>query len=88
MVVEARRGTDHASHALQLLQELGLQTVPFDAEQMEAAQQAWQRYGRGHHAAQLNLGDCCAYAAAVVTGEPLLFKGGDFVHTDVARAAW
>jgi ribonuclease VapC len=31
----------------------------------------------------LNYGDCFSYALAISTGEPLLFKGDDFVHTDV-----
>ena len=37
------------------------------------------------HAAGLNIGDCCAYALSRMTGEPLLFKGGDFGRTDAAR---
>ncbi|HEX8553748.1 MAG TPA: type II toxin-antitoxin system VapC family toxin, partial [Sphingomonas sp.] len=36
--------------------------------------------------AKLNVGDCFAYALAIDTGEPLLFKGDDFIHTDVRRA--
>jgi ribonuclease VapC len=31
----------------------------------------------------LDYGDCFSYALAISTGEPLLFKGDDFVHTDV-----
>jgi hypothetical protein len=31
----------------------------------------------------LNYGDCFSYALATVKGEPLLYKGNDFVHTDV-----
>ncbi|MCL5258636.1 MAG: type II toxin-antitoxin system VapC family toxin, partial [Firmicutes bacterium] len=38
------------------------------------------------HPAQLSFGDCFAYALAKVTGEPLLFKGDDFTHTDIASA--
>jgi ribonuclease VapC len=34
----------------------------------------------------LNFGDCFAYALAKDSGEPLLFKGNDFAHTDVASA--
>lgn len=44
---------------------------------------AWQRYGRGRHPAQLDFGDCLAYAAARVAGEPLLAKGSDFAQTDL-----
>ena len=31
-------------------------------------------------------GDCFAYALAVEHDEPLLYKGGDFKHTDVRSA--
>ena len=37
--------------------------------------------------ADLNFGDCFAYALAKFTGEPLLFKGDDFAHTDIKPAA-
>jgi ribonuclease VapC len=42
-------------------------------------------YGKGHHAAALNYGDCFSYALAVTRGEPLLFKDEDFAKTDVTR---
>jgi ribonuclease VapC len=35
---------------------------------------------------QLNFGGWFGYALAIQTGEPLLFKGNDFVHTDVLKA--
>ncbi len=45
---------------------------------------AWIRTrGRGRHPAELNSGDCFAYALARHAGEPLLFKGNDFSSTDV-----
>lgn len=80
---------------------LGLQpeqlTMFFEAEQIELtaftpehahlAREAYHRYGKGSgHAAQLNYGDCFAYAAAVVDDDSLLFKGDDFGHTDVRDA--
>jgi uncharacterized protein with PIN domain len=37
-------------------------------------------------AAAIWRGDCFAYALARATGEPLLFKGGDFLHTDITPA--
>lgn len=55
-------------------------------EQLEAARDAWRRYGKGNHPAALNFGDCFAYALAITTGEPLLFKGNDFAQTDVSAA--
>jgi len=56
------------------------------AEQASLARQAYRRFGRGDHRAGLNFGDCFAYALAADTGRPLLFKGNDFIHTDVVSA--
>jgi ribonuclease VapC len=50
---------------------------------MEIARRAYRQYGKGRHRASLNYGDCFSYALAKQTGEPLLFKGNDFSHTDV-----
>jgi ribonuclease VapC len=51
------------------------------------AEHAYAAYGRGSGSqAELNFGDCMAYALAKVSGEPLLFKGEDFTHTDVTPA--
>lgn len=38
------------------------------------------------HSAQLNFGDCFAYACAKAYRLPLLFKGTDFTHTDITVA--
>jgi ribonuclease VapC len=54
--------------------------------QAEIARQAYQDYGKGRHKAGLNLGDCFAYALAKEMDEPLLFKGKDFLHTDIEPA--
>ena len=70
-----------------LIAQLGIETVPFDAEQAASATRAYRDFGRGSgHPAGLNLGDCYSYALADVTGEPLLFVGDDFAHTDIATA--
>ena len=34
----------------------------------------------------IQFGDCFAHALAKEYGEPLLFKGGDFAHTDIVAA--
>lgn len=48
---------------------------------------AHRDFGRGSdHPARLNLGDCFSYALARERGEPLLFTGNDFVHTDIEPA--
>jgi ribonuclease VapC len=70
-----------------LLDEWQIDLVPFDAEQAAIASRAYRDFGRGSgHPAALNLGDCYSYALADVTGEPLLYVGDDFAHTDVAAA--
>ncbi|WP_395307490.1 type II toxin-antitoxin system VapC family toxin [Mycobacterium sp. AMU20-3851] len=70
-----------------LIAQLRIETVPFDAEQAASATRAYRDFGRGSgHPAGLNLGDCYSYALADVTGEPLLFVGDDFAHTDIATA--
>jgi ribonuclease VapC len=64
-----------------------LQIVPVTVEQAALARQSYRDYGRGSgHPAQLNFGDCFAYALARDTGEALLFKGNDFAHTDLSNA--
>jgi ribonuclease VapC len=52
-------------------------------KQAEVARQAYRDFGKGRHRAGLNFGDCFAYALAKEMDEPLLFKGDDFLHTDV-----
>jgi ribonuclease VapC len=64
----------------------GTRIVPFDEEQATIAVDAHAVYGKGHHRAGLNFGDCFAYALAKKTREPLLFKGDDFAHTDISSA--
>ena len=71
----------------ELLRDLDLTIEPFTAEHARIARQAYRDFGRGSgHRARLNLGDCFAYALAKATGEPLLYKGDDFDHTDIRSA--
>lgn len=61
--------------------------VPFTVEHARIAREAHRDFGRrSGHRARLNMGDCFSYALAKATGEPLLFKGQGFVHTDVRSA--
>lgn len=67
---------------------LGIGLVPVSARQVAIADEGYRRFGKGSgHAAKLNFGDCFAYALAKELNEPLLFKGEDFIHTDVEPAA-
>jgi ribonuclease VapC len=82
------RRTDDRTKALdQLVAEFDIVVKPVDVAQAQIGHQAYQRYGRGTaHKADLNFGDCFAYALAKATGEPLLFKGDDFAKTDITPA--
>jgi ribonuclease VapC len=67
------------------LDESGVEIVPFDLPQADAAFEAFRRYGKGQgHPAQLNICDCAAYAVAKLRGDTLLFKGQDFAQTDIS----
>ena len=60
---------------------------PIGMNDLTLARAAHIRYGKGTgHPAQLNFGDCFAYALAKRLGAPLLFKGADFANTDIASA--
>jgi ribonuclease VapC len=64
-----------------------VELVPVSAEQAQIARAAYRDFGRGSgHPARLNMGDCFGYALAIDRGEPLLYKGDDFSHTDVRSA--
>lgn len=65
---------------------LRLNTEPIDDLQLDLAQTAFRRFGKGRHTAALNMGDCFAYALAKPRCEPLLFKGEDFAQTDLESA--
>jgi len=68
------------------LGEFSIRTEPVTVEQALLARQAFVLFGKGRHKAGLNFGDCFSYALARAYREPLLFKGGDFVHTDLEAA--
>ena len=71
----------------ELLSLIEPEIVAFDLVQLRAASIAYSRYGRGTgHSARLNMGDCFAYALAKTRNLPLLFKGDDFIHTDIEPA--
>lgn len=62
-----------------------VQVMPIDREEGDLAIEAFARYGKGRGGpAQLNLSDCLSYACAKSCGMPLLYKGNDFAHTDLA----
>ena len=86
-IVAMGKGEGIYARAQALIHDLPIAIVPFDAEQAEIARRAYEQYGKGRgHPAQLNFGDTFAYALAFARGLPLLYKGGDFVRTDITAA--
>jgi ribonuclease VapC len=70
-----------------MMNDVGFVIEPVTPEQARIARQAYRDYGKGSgHPAQLNFGDCFSYALARDKREPLLFKGDDFIHTDLRSA--
>ena len=85
-IVSLSRGVRGRAELEATLADAGIEMIAVTLDQARIAVGAYERYGKGRHAASLNFGDCFAYALAKSRGEPLLFKGGDFTLTDVLRA--
>jgi len=86
IVIESRYGVNGLSRLDQLVAEALIDIVPFTLRDARSARRAYRRYGKGLHPAGLNFADCIAYALAIDSDEPLLFKGDDFAQTDVLSA--
>jgi ribonuclease VapC len=70
-----------------IVEALDIEIVPFTAPQARIARDAYSRFGKGSgHPAQLNFGDCFAYALVVETGQPLLYKSADFARAGIRPA--
>jgi ribonuclease VapC len=84
IVVDSKRNADGSAEFDRMIERFGIEIIPVTAEQARIARRAYQQFGKGSgHPAQLNFGDCFAYALSWESGEPLLFKGADFTHTDI-----
>lgn len=71
----------------ELMRTFQIQIEPVTKEQAVIALDAYEKFGKGSgHPASLNYGNSFAYALAKQSGEPLLFKGEDFIHTDISSA--
>ena len=88
MILESRRGIDGIRDLDIQIMRFGIKIIALSESHAKLAREASRRYGKGRHPAQLNFGDCMAYALARETGEELLFKGTDFAQTDIAVAAY
>jgi len=86
IVLTARLGTRARQILSLFLLESKLVIVPFGEMHWRAAVEAYDRYGKGRHAAGLNFGDCMTYATARLARQPLLCTGRDFSRTDLELA--
>ncbi|MCY7412340.1 MAG: type II toxin-antitoxin system VapC family toxin [Salinibacterium sp.] len=87
IVIDGRRNPLLSARLDELIREARATIEPVTANQAALARQAYRDFGRGSgHPANLNFGDCFAYALAKDLGEPLLYKGDNFVHTDIRSA--
>ena len=84
VVIEARKGPAGGREFDLLVHRTQIEIVPMTADHFELAREAYAKYGKGRHPAGLNPGDCCSYALARYSGEPLLFIGNDFSNSDIA----
>ena len=83
IVIEVRLGPAGQDVVDRFLREAKIDIVPVDADLAARAMSGWRRYGKGHHPAALNFGDCFTYALAERTGHPVLCTGDDFAATDL-----
>jgi len=86
-VIDAGRDPIASRRFDDFFREAALTIEPVTVEQACIAREAYRDFGKGSgHPAQLNFGDCFAYALAKVMREPILFKGRDFTHRDLTPA--
>ncbi|MFH1017240.1 MAG: type II toxin-antitoxin system VapC family toxin [Pseudomonadota bacterium] len=83
LVIAAKKGPAGGRELDLLVHKARIQVAALTPEHVELARTAWLKYGKGRHAAGLNIGDCCSYALSKYIGETILFKGNDFSQTDI-----
>jgi ribonuclease VapC len=88
IVIEARKGPAGGRELDLLLHHGRIEIISFTSEHADIARDAWMRFGKSRHDAALNMGDCCSYALSRISVEPLLFKGVDFLKTDVSAVKY
>jgi len=86
LVIRGRLNIDPLPILERFLRDFRITVISFSEAHWHEAADAFARYGKGRHPAQLNFGDCMSYAVARLAGVPLLFVGEDFNHTDLTAA--
>lgn len=87
IVIDSNRDDGLSQRLDRLIAHFEIEIVAVSRDHAKIARSAYQRFGKGHHPARLNYGDCFAYALARAEAAPLLFKGEDFPQTDVQVAS-
>ena len=84
IVIDSQKNPLASGRVDEFLTRASIEIEGVTASQAKIARQAYRDFGKGSgHPAKLNFGDCFAFALAVETGEPLLYKGDDFTHTGI-----
>ena len=87
LVIDGSRDPIASRRFDELFKKANIGIEPVTLDQARIARAAYRDFGKGSgHPARLNFGDCFAYALAKTSSEPLLFKGEDFIRTDIAPA--
>jgi ribonuclease VapC len=87
IVLEVRKAQPALVELDRFIERSSIVLEPVTVNQAALARDAFHRYGKGRHPAQLNFGDCFVYALAAAANEPVLFKGNDFSLTDIRVAS-
>ncbi len=83
IILESRVGADGVRDLDLFIAKARICLVSVDEDQAYLARDGFRKYGKGRHPAGLNYGDCFSYALARSRDDLLLFKGKDFLRTDV-----
>jgi ribonuclease VapC len=87
IVMDSRKSATLSREVDEIIERFSIEIEPVTVDQARIARHAYRDYGKGSgHPAQLNFGDCFSYALARDKREPMLYKGDDFVHTDIRPA--
>jgi len=76
-------GEEAGAVVREFMDAASIKVVMISESMATSAVRAFEQFGKGRHPAQLNMGDCFAYAAARSYRAALLFKGNDFARTDL-----
>jgi ribonuclease VapC len=81
LITSAHKNIDDQMNTL--VAALAIEIVPVTAVAARRIAGIYRRWGKGHHPAGLNCGDCFAYDIAQEQDCPLLFAGQEFSRTDL-----